>query len=173
MASKKYKGTVMDLIKSIKKETEMIQVIYENVSESEHDSELIYEAADKYIGAAIGALNAGKNFTETMPGSAEVLAGLILMTSKTNVEAMNINDKKFGLVRDFTSDKENVKKYVANLGKTHGPSIAANIRAHVADPDRRDAIKRKLVTAQTAWSQAKQKARKGREFDKVANVANL
>ena len=155
----------MDLIKSIEKETTYIQNICETVEATQMD---IFEAADKYIGGVIGALNGGKNPLETMPGSAEVLAGLILLATDTNRDAMNVNKKKFDLAVQFTSDKEQVKKYVAQLGKDNGPSIIQNIHAYVADPDRRDVLKRKLVGLQRIFSQAKQKTRKNREMVKIA-----
>lgn len=159
----------MDLIKSIKRETSFVQTICENVETSQIDAKLLFEAADKYIGNVIGALNSGKNPLETIPGSAEILAGLILLATDTNRQALNINDKKFSLVTQYTSDKEAVKKYVAQQAKDHGQSLIKNISAYVADSDRRDVLKRKLVQLQSLYSQAKQKNRKSQEFAKVSN----
>lgn len=175
MAAKEHKGTVMrpkkyQLVESVRKDAEAVDALYENIKISKIDSELLFEAADKYLGAAIGALNAGKNPLETIPGSEEVLAGLILMAKDVNREAMNITPKKFDIVSQYTSDKESVKKFVAQKARDHGPSIIANIKAHVADPDRRDVLKRLLVRVQGVYSKTKQKARKSQEFANVVNA---
>lgn len=175
MATKEHKGTIMrpkkfQLVEAVRKDAEAVDVLSENIKISKIDHELLFEAADKYIGGAIGALNHGKNPLETMPGSEEVLAGLILMAKETNRQAMNITPKKFDLVSRYTSDKESVKKYVAQQAKNHGPSIIANIKAHVADPDRRDVLKRLLVRTQTVYAKTKQRANKSQEFAKVVNA---
>ena len=174
MAAKEYKGTVMrtkkyNLITTVRKDSEAVDALYENIKISKINPELLFEAADKYIGNAIAALNAGKNPLETMPGSEAVLAGLILMAKDVNRDAMNITPKKFDLVSQYTSDKESVKKFVAQKAKDHGPSIIANLKAHVADPDRRDVLKRLLVRVQNVYSKTKQKAQKSQEFAKVVN----
>lgn len=170
MAAKEYKGTVMKLIQSIREDAQHVDALYENIKTTKLDPELIFEAADRYIGGAIGALNAGKNPLETMPGSEEILAGLILMAKDVNRDAMNITPKKFDLVSQFTNDKESVKKFVAQQAKNHGPSVIANIKAHVADPDRRDVLKRLLVRVQNVYSKTKQKTRKSQEFANVVNA---
>ena len=64
----------MQLIKSIRAEFKKTRILIENVEATPFNMELIAEAADKFIGAAIGALKAGKNPFETMPGSEEVMA---------------------------------------------------------------------------------------------------
>lgn len=159
----------MRLIKAIREETDHVEALCENIKISKIDPEILFEAADQYLGGAIGALNAGKNPIETMPGSEEILAGLILLAKDSNRDAMNITPKKFDLVTQFTSDKESVKKFVAQQAKSHGPSVIANIKAHVADPDRRDVLKRLLVRVQNVYSRTKQRSRKSQEFANVIN----
>jgi hypothetical protein len=158
------------LTESVRKDAQAIDALYENIKISKIDAELLFEAADKYLGNAIAALNADRDPTETIPGSAEVLAGLILMAKDVNREAMNITPKKFDLVSQYTSDKESVKKFVAQKARDHGPSIIANIKAHVADPDRRNVLKRLLVRVQRVYSKTKQRARKSQDFAKVINA---
>jgi hypothetical protein len=158
-----------DLITSIREESFQVKTLCENISTAEFGLDLLFESADKYIGNAIAALNAGKNPLETMPGSEAVLAGLILLAKETNREAMNLKPKKFDVVTQFTNEKESVKKAVAQKAKDHGPSLIKNIRAYVADPDRRVVLKKKLVHLQNVYSQAKQQSRKNRDVSKVIN----
>lgn len=158
----------MKLIKEIKTEVDNITNLCENIQAAPIDSTLLFESADKYLGGAIGALKHGKNPFETMPGSREVLAGLMLLAKDTNRQALNLNQKKFDLISQYTSDKESVKKYVANLAKKHGPSLIKNLDAYMADENRRSVLTKKLVQLQTEYSSVKQKVQQGEMRKQIA-----
>lgn len=175
MAAKEHKGIVMrpkkfQLIESVRADAQHVDALCENIKTTKIDPNLIFEAADVYIGNAIAALNADKNPLETMPGSDAVLAGLILMAKDVNREAWNITPKKFDLISHDLSKKESIKKFVADKAKTNGQSYIANLRAHVADPDRRVVLKKLLQRVQGVYSKAKQKTQKSQEFANVVNA---
>ncbi len=102
---------------ALDKEISETQNLYENCKAAPVDTSLLIEAADKLIGNTIAALKAGKNPFETMPGSQETLAGLMLLAKNTNREALNINQKKFDLISQYADEKDNIKKYVAQIAK--------------------------------------------------------
>ena len=150
-----------DLITSVKQETKHIENLCENVQAAPVDTALLFESADKYIGGAIGALKHGKNPFETMPGSRDILAGLMLLAKETNRQALNITPKKFDIISQKTSEKDSIKKYVANIAQKHGQSLIKNLDAYMASDDRRGVLTRKLVQIQTEYSRAKQKIDQG------------
>jgi len=156
----------MKLIQSLDKEISETQNLYENCEAAPVNTDLLIEAADILIGNAIAALKAGKNPFETIPGSQETLAGLMLLAKNTNREALNINQKKFDLVSQYVDEKDNIKKYVAQLAQKHGQSLIKNLGAYVAQADKREILTKKLVQLQTAYSQVKQKAKHGEEVSK-------
>lgn len=158
------------LITSVKQENEHINNLCENCVSASIDTKLLFEAADKLIGNVIAAINAGKNPFEVMPGSEEVLAGLMLLIKKDHRDALNMPQKKFDVISQYISKKESLKKHVAQIGKTNGQSLIANIKAHVTDRDRRDVLKRKLVQLQSEYSRAKQKVSNDRKLSNVINA---
>lgn len=151
------------LIESVKQQAQQIENVCENVQAAPFKADLLFESADKYLGGAIGALNHGKNPFESMPGSLEVLAGLILLAKDSNRQALNLDQKKFDVISQYTSEKDSVKKFVANQAKKYGPSLIKNLNAAVMDENRRPVLKKTLVHAQNVWSQARQKLRQGAE----------
>ena len=154
----------MKLIRQIKSEVSHVANLCENIQAAPVDTNLLFESADKYIGNAIGALKSGKNPFETMPGSREVLAGLMLLAKDTNREALDIKQKAFDVISQKTSEKDSIKKYVANLAKTHGPSLIKNLDAYMANDDRRGVLTRKLIQLQNEYSRAKNKLDHGKEI---------
>lgn len=158
------------LITSVKQEKQHISNLCENCVAAPVKTKLLFEAADKLIGNVIAALNAGKNPFEVMPGSRDVLAGLMLLAKETNRDALNLNQKKFDLISQYTSEKESVKKFVAQIAQKHGQSLIRNLEAYVVDRDRRGVLKGKLQRLQSEYSRAKQKVNKGKEVSNVINA---
>lgn len=158
-----------NLITSIKQEKQYIDNLCENCV-AFHDTKLIFESADKFIGNVIASINAGKNPFEINPGSEKVLAGLILLAKDTNREALNLNPKKFDIISQYTSKDKKLREKLALLGEKRGPSLVANLKAHMADSNRRKVLKGELVKLQTTYSQAKQKVKKDQNISKVVNV---
>jgi len=153
-----------NLITSVKQEKQHIENIVENCTAAPVDTTLLFEAADKAIGKAIAALKAGKNPFKDDPNYRDMLAGLMLLASDTNREALNINQKKFDVISQYTSEKEDVQKYVAQHARNSGPSLIKNLDSYVnAYKDRRSVLVKKLVQHQNMWSQAKHKAGRGKE----------
>jgi len=152
-----------NLITSIKQQESHIKNLVENCTAAPVDTMLLFEAADKAIGRAIGALNAGKNPFENDPNYRDMLAGLMLLATDTNREALNMNQKKFDIISQYTSEKESVQKYVAQIGRKHGQSLIKKLDAYVADRGRRPVLVKKLIQHQTEWSKAKHKANRGKE----------
>lgn len=146
------------LTESIKQEAEQIEILLENCNKTPYKPVLIAEAADKIIGHAIAALKAGKNPFETMPGSREILAGLMLLAKPTNRESLNMNQKKFDLITQQLGEKQALKKYVANIAQHHGKSLVKALDAYVQEKDKREVLTKKLVQLQNAYSQVKHKA---------------
>ncbi len=173
MAFKKYKGTIMyDLITSIKQETQHIENLVENCSAAPIKTMLLYEAADKAIGRAIGALNAEKNPFENDPNFRDLIAGLMLLAKNTNREALNVNRKKFDLIAQYASEREDVQEYVAKFGRNNGQSLIKNLDAYVVDRKRRPVLIMKLIQHQTEWSKAKHKANQGQEVRQSLKVTH-
>ncbi len=160
-----------NLIKEVKRNSTHIANLCENIQVAPINPTLLFEAADKYIGAAIGALKAGKNPFETIPGSREVLAGLMLLAKETNRQALNLDPKKFDIISQKTSEKDSIKKYVANLAQKYGPSLIKNLDAYMADENRRGVLTKKLVQLQNEYSAVKQKLQQGAEHQ--ANNQNF
>ncbi len=158
------------LITSIKQEKQRIDNICENCVAFPVNTKLLFESADKFIGNIIAAINGGKNPFEITPGSEKVLAGLILLAKETNREALNLNPKKFDIVSQYTSKDKKVREKLALLAKNKGPSLIANLKAHMTDPDRRKVLKGDLVKLQTQYSRAKQKVKKDQSVSKVINA---
>ncbi len=158
------------LITSIKQETQYIDNIVENCTAAPVDTNLLFEAADKALGKAIAAINAGKNpFEDT--GFRDVIAGLMLLAKDTNREALNVNQKKFNLVAQFSSDREDVQKFVAQHARDSGPSLIKNLDAYVnADKDRRSVLVKKLIQHQKVWSQSKHIANRGKDVEQSIAV---
>lgn len=154
----------MNLIKEIKSEVDHIANLCENIQAAPVDTNLLFESADKYIGIAIAALKNGKNPFETIPGSRDVLAGLMLLSKDTNREALQIKQKAFDIISQKTSEKESIKKYVANLARKYGPSLIKNLDAYIASDDRRGVLTRKLIQLQSEYSRAKNKIDHGKEI---------
>ena len=159
------------LITSIKQEKQHIDNICENVVVFP-DTKLFFESADKYIGNIIAILNDKnqRNPFEAIPGSIKVLAGLILLAKETNREALNINPKKFSIVAQKTSEDKELRKKLALIADNSGPSLIANLKAYMADPDRRDVLKRDLYKLQNQYSRAKQQSKKDQNISKVVNA---
>ena len=158
------------LITSVKQENNRVNNLCENCVAAPVKTELLFEAADKLIGNVIAAINAGKNPFEILPGSDEVIAGLMLLAQEDHRDALNIPAKKFDLISQYTGEKESVKKFVAQIGRNSGPSLIKQLKVHVIDRDLRAALKRKLVNLQIEYSRAKQKVGKDKEFSKVINA---
>ncbi len=158
------------LITSVKQENQHINNLCENCVAAPVNTKLLFEAADKLIGNVIAAINAEKNPFEVMPGSEEVLAGLMLLAKETNRDALNLPQKKFDVISQYVGKKESLKKYVAQIAKTNGQSLIANLKAYVVDRDRRGVLKRKLVQLQSEYSRAKQKVSNDRKVSKVINA---
>lgn len=156
----------LNLIDSINSEVEEIEQLYENCVAVPFDIKLICESADVYIGHAIAALKAGKNPFETIPGSKEIIAGLLLLAKDTNREALNLNKKKFDLISQLFTKKDALKKYVADVAKKHGQSLLKNLDLYVSEKDKRQILTKKLVQLQNAYSQVKHKANQGQEVKK-------
>ena len=159
-----------NLINSVKLQSQHVENLCENCIATPVDTIALFEAADKLIGNTIAALKAGKNPFETMPGSRDVVAGLMLLAKKTNREALNLTPKKFNLISQDISDKKIIQKYVANLAQKYGPSLIKNLDAYVADDNRREVLTRKLVQIQSEYSKAKQKVSQDDEIRKSIAV---
>ncbi len=145
------------LINSVKSQTQHVENLCENCVAAPVDTAALFEAADKLLGNTIASLKSGKNPFETMPGSRDVVAGLMLLAKNTNREALNLTPKKFNLISQDISDKKIIQKYVANLAQKYGPSLIKNLDAYVIDNNRREVLIRKLVQIQSEYSRAKQK----------------
>ena len=158
------------LINSVKSQSQHVKNLCENCTATPFDTIALFEAADKLLGNTIAALKSGKNPFETMPGSRDVVAGLMLLAKKTNREALNLTPKKFNLISQDISDKKNIQKYVANLAQKYGPSLIKNLDAYVADNNRREVLTRKLVQIQSEYSKAKQKVSQDDEIRKSIAV---
>lgn len=146
------------LIDDINEEINTADILYENCSIITDNIELLAEEADKLIGKAIAALNAGKNPFETIPGSRELIAGLMLIAKESNRDALNINDKKFDLISQFVDEKDGVKKYVSKIGTLHGKSLLKNLDSHVSQSDMRKVLAKKLTKLQQSYSTVKHRA---------------
>ena len=157
------------LITSIKREKQQIDNICENVA-AFPNTKLFFESADKFIGNIIASINGGKNPFEINPGSEKVLAGLMLIAKETNREALNLNQKKFSIISKNTSEDKELRKKLALIAKTNGPSLIVDLKAHMADPDRRNVLKKELFKVQNIYSQAKQKVKKDQNISKVVNA---
>ena len=144
-----------ELIDDIRTEVDTAELLHENCLAVTDNVVLLCEEADKLIGKAIGALRGGKNPFETVPGSRELLAGLMLLAKESNREGLNINDKKFDLISKFVDQKEGIKKYVSKVATTHGQSLLKNLDAHVAQSDKRKVLAKKLSKLQQAYSTVK------------------
>jgi len=157
-----------NLITSVKKETQNVKNLVENCIAAPVNTKILFESADKVIGNAIAAIKSGKNPFETMPGSRDVLAGLILLSDSDNREALNVNQKKFDLIAQYASKKENVQKHVAQFAQEHGQSLIKNLDAVVNNSDRREFLVKKLIQTQNVWNQAKHQVSRQKELSKIA-----
>lgn len=155
------------LIDDIRNEVDDAAQLFENCLAVPHDTVLLAEEADRVIGNVIGALKAGKNPFETIPGSRDVLAGLMLLAKETNRDALNLNPKKFNLIAQFIDKKEAVRKYVVDVARKHGQSLISNLDAYMSEKDKRDVLIKKLYKLQKAYSQVKQQAM---QSDKVIGM---
>ena len=150
-----------ELIDDIRTEVDTAVLLYENCSAITDDITLLCEEADKEIGKVIGALRGGKNPFEMVPGSRELIAGLMLLAKESNREGLNIDQKKFDLISKFVDQKEGIKKYVRKVATTHGQSLLKNLDAHVAQSDKRKILAKKLAKLQQAYSTVKHKSMAG------------
>lgn len=156
-----------NLIESIKNQSSDAQILYENIKTAPFNTVELLEAADKYIEKLIVALKSGKNPFEIIPGSDQVLAGLILLRTDVNREALNMPEKNFSIIAQKLSTSDRVKKFVAKQAKNSG-KLVANLKAMAADPDHRVRLGRKLYSLQQLYSQVKHKAKRDQEFRSVA-----
>ncbi len=156
-----------NLITSVKQERQHIENLVENCTAAPVDTKLLFEAADKTLGKAIASIKAGNNpFVDTE--FRDVIAGLMLLAKPTNREALNIDQKKFDIISQFTSEKKDVQKYVAQHARNSGPSLIKNLDAYVANEDRRKILVAKLIQHQNEWSQAKHKSNQGKDVRQLA-----
>ena len=160
-----------DLINDINDEVNEVDVLLENCLATEQDVDILCEEADRVLGRTIAALKAGKNPFETMPGSRELVAGLMLLAKQTNRSALNINDKKFDLISKFVDEKEGVKKFVSSLANTHAKSLLKNLDAHVGDADKRKVLAKKLTKLQQSYGTVKHKVGINQDAYRPAKLA--
>lgn len=164
---------MFNLIKEVNEEVNEVNYLFEVCQESKYSVDVLCEAADRWLGRVLVALRSGKNPFETMPGSKEVVAGLMLLNNPNNREALNISDEKFDKVAKEVSKDEGVQKYLARISTTHGKSLINKLEKHVEDSDKRDILIRKLAKLQQRFSTVKHRAGTTPGLTKSRNVNKL
>lgn len=149
---------MFNLVQQINEDANTTYYLTEMCKATGYNVDIICEAADRWIGRVLASLRHGKNPFETMPGSKEIVAGLLLLNNPNNREALNVDDEKFDAMARELERKEGFQKYLSRIAKQHAPSLIDKLEQHVEDSNKRDILIRKLTKLQQRFSNVKQQA---------------
>lgn len=164
---------MFDLVHQINENANSTRLLIESCKLTGYNVDNICEAADRWLGRVLTSLRHGKNPFDTIPGSKEIVAGLLLLNNPDNREALNIDDSKFDAMAQELERKEGFQKYLSRIAKRHAPSLIDNLQQHVEDSNKREVLIKKLTKLQQRFSNVKQQAGTTPGLTKTRSVNKL